>query len=314
MTGSTERLRRDIPQTFNMYELPRDDVSIPGFLASARGSILSHDGRSGATTLLVELPPTWVSGPTELGTAEFYVLEGGLSVEQVDVGPGGFLAVPRGGRARVASPQGAKAVLIWEPELDADFYYGSQPYWLRPWEQPWSVAARPGDEPLMPGAGNGSLYKSLRPRDDNDTPLRGGPNGFLRLFTFLPGYGFPCQDVHRQSWEEVLFLTGDCLMADRGVLGPGSYVGNPRGMLHGPMVSQKGCLMLIHNSAPQGFETYDTFPDARPLVEWYLQNASLYQEPSTIPWEETMAYRAWKAMGEGERASAFPTYLEDDPS
>jgi hypothetical protein len=110
----------------------------------------------------------------------------------------------------------------------------------------------------------------------------------------------------------VIVLLGDCFMADRGELGPGSYVGNPPTMLHGPMMSQRGSLMVIHNAAAQGFETFDSFPRAEDLTRWYLEHASLYAEPHTVPWPETEAYAMWSELVRGTEVPAFPRYLEDE--
>ena len=311
---TAQRCRRDVPQLFNMYALPWECLDVPGLSSRLNARVLSRDDATDAMTLLVQLPAGWSAPRAEPApaTVELFVIHGELTVDEERIGPGGFLALPPGPAGeRLASPSGGMALLFWDPTLDADFYYGSQRYLSHSWEQPWNLAARPGDVPILAGSTNASLYKSLRPVDPNDEALRGGANGFLRLFFFLPGFGFPRHDVHRQSWEEVIFLLGDCFMADRGLLGPGSYVGNPPTMLHGPMMSQRGSLMVIHNTAAQGFETYDTFPHGEDLTRWYLEHASLYDEPLTVPWAETEGHAVWSELVRGLKVPAFPRYLDD---
>lgn len=47
-------------------------------------------------------------------------------------------------------------------------------------------------------------------------------------------------------------LRGDIFLGERGHLGAGSYMGNPRQFWHAPFASQGGALCVVQTDGPMG--------------------------------------------------------------
>ena len=230
---------RDEPHHFNAYELEWERGSEIPLFDGADRRVITRDGGTGSATTMVRLPPGWRrSAAADDGTLECFVLEGDLSVEGERVGAGGFAAVPRGvGTVDVATESGAQLVAFWNPPLDVELYYGDGLRVARSRDVPWQSVP-------VGGVPHAVLYKALRVPDYSDGPTHGGPGGFLRLMVMTPGFAEPRQEIHHDCWEEILFIGGDFLMPDRGFCGPGTILSNPADFPHGPLLSQRGSLML----------------------------------------------------------------------
>ena len=139
----------------------------------------------------------------------------------------------------------------------------------------------------MPNSIHGAMFKSLRLPDPAEGAIHGGSEGAVRMFLFTPGFSDPREHVH-SVWEEMIYLTGDMMMPDRGVLAPGSYMGNPPDFWHAPMICHRGAVLLFHNHDPIDMETRD-YPDGEAIAERYRDSES---------WLAPARERAWSQMPE----------------
>ena len=135
------------------------------------------------------------------------------------------------------------------------------------WREPWQQGR-------LTGLPFGRMFKSLRLPDATEGAVQGGPNGCLRLTQWLAGYAAPQEHVH-SVWEELIFLAGDWLVPERdGVARGGSYLGNPAGLWHGPVVTARGVLAIVHSTEQLDLTQRDR-DDADELVARYLEGGSL---------------------------------------
>lgn len=262
-------MSRDEPQFLDIYALPWRGF---GELEVAQGldvRVLSHVPATGAATFMARLPAGWHGGHAgDLGTLECFVLEGDLTVDGSTVMAGGVVSLPAGReRAKLSSHAGAHAYVFWNPGLPATDERIS-----RVWQEPWI-------ETRMPGVQHGNLHKSLRTPDPADGEIHGGPGGVLRLVNVVPGWPSEQAEVHHRCWEELLILSGDILMAERGWAGPGTYLANPADFWHGPWTTQRGNVHIVQTVNPVGIE-YRGVPGGREFVEGYLDTVSWLEPPA----------------------------------
>jgi hypothetical protein len=157
---------------------------------------------------------------------------------------------------------------------------------------------------------HGVMHKYLRTPDRYEDGRGGGPQGILRFAVFTPGFAEARQEVHHQNWEEMIFLSGDLLMPERGLCGPGTVLANPAGLKHGPLISQRGSVMLYHTDAPVtvDFSAISGGPD---VVEEYLCTTSLIEPAHTESWTGRPEYSLWPGRRDDgtadEPASSTPT-------
>ena len=121
------------------------------------------------------------------------------------------------------------------------------------------------------------------------------PRGMLRLHLITPGYPSVQEEVHENCWEEILFLAGDLLMPRRGWGGPGTLLVNPAGYPHGPYVSQKGILLLVHSTSPMPAADTD-FPAGPEICRHYLETTPLIEHACTDPWHIRPEQAVWEEM------------------
>ena len=127
-------------------------------------------------------------------------------------GPGGFIAISPGcGTVELSSEGGAEMLLFYNPELTAEHCYGGELHTMETWSTDWTPFVQASDQR------HGLMYKSLRVPDVTEGHTHGGPGGMLRLVLILPGYTSPEHEFHEDSWEEILFVSGDIVMPNRGV-------------------------------------------------------------------------------------------------
>ena len=275
-----ETWRRDIPQFYNVWEQAWGPLDGPVFAHGLEARLISNDPDNGSATMMVQLPAGWkFTESSEDGALELFVLEGDVTGNGKRVGAGGFLAVPKqGGPLELSSEGGAYAYAWYNPELATDYYYDNQPFVTKVWQEDWVLTD-------MPGVRHGIMHKSLRWPDPHEGLIHGGPAGMLRFILMTPGFPESRQETHHDCWEEIVWLSGDFMMPERGIHGPGSFLGNPAELKHGGLMTQAGNLMILHCDAPMGAE-FNEIPNGQEIVESYLDTTSWLNPPGHTPWED----------------------------
>ena len=252
-----ELWRRDRPPFFNVHALDRERGPETPSLSGLEARLLSRAVDGVGASYMVRIPPGWSrTAMADDGAIDVFVLEGNLSIESGQVGAGGYAFLPRDGDgAELRSEAGAQAFLFWNPEPPDG--YGSEVQIRKVWQEPWKQMD-------MPGAIHGAMYM------------------------FTPGFSDPREHVHT-VWEEMIYLTGDMFMPDRGVLAHGSYMGNPADFWHAPMLSARGAVLLFHNTAPIDVELRE-YPGGEAVADRYRDEASWLETPTQKEWSDLAHY------------------------
>ncbi len=281
---SSDTWRRDIPQFFNVYEMGWDSIDPSAVFHGLEARVISKHEDNGQTTAMVRIPAGWkFTQDGDEGGLELFVLEGEVTGNGQLVGAGGFLAVPRnGGKLELSSDGGAYAHIWWDPLFATDYYYDNQPFITKIWQEDWVLTE-------MPEVKHGIMHKSLRWPDPCEGLLHGGPAGMLRFILLTPGFPEARQETHHACWEEIVWLTGDFMMPERGIHGPGSFLGNPAELKHGGLMTQAGTLMILHCDAPMGAE-FTEIPNGKEIVENYLDTTSWLNPPGHTDWVDCPQY------------------------
>ena len=289
---------RDNPQLFNAYEQAWKTVDGPPIVHGLEARLLTRDKATGATTLMARIPAGWrYTESADEACVEMFVAEGDMTVNGERAGAGGFIAIPKKcGPGELSSEGGAQVFLFWSPEWPDDYYYNSQVYVTNVVDEPWIVTE-------MPDVTHGIMHKALRVPDPCEGVFHGGPAGSLRLILLTPGFGEPKQERHHNCYEEMIFLSGDFFMPERGYMGPGTLFSNPSDLKHGGLVTQRGSLMLAHWVTPIS-AVFEDFPAGPELKEHYLRTRSYIEPPWTEQWLEMAEYQAWKELVARERTAA----------
>jgi hypothetical protein len=218
-------------------------------LAGTHCKMLSHDVTSGACSLLLRLPRGFqLDGPWQLDAEEeFLVLDGGLSVGDLDYGPDCYALLPAH-RPRGALQVRQESVLLCffdrAPQLETgaaaaahaarpDGSHDAVPR-LDAFEMAWESA---GMDPAY--ADIGLRWKMLRGRigDAQTTMLVACPPHL-----HPPEWQGP-QEIH-DCVEEMFLISGDYL-SNVGRMREGAYFWRPPGIAHGPYGTRHGNLALI---------------------------------------------------------------------
>ena len=275
---------REVAQFFRIDDVPLAPVSEPETLAGCSERLLSHNPRTGQRTLVVDIPAGW-SGPLggDGGTLELLILEGSLTVDGGRIGAGGFVAAPTGcDHLRVTAGAATRGVAIWSPHFAPGDYYDGEPRVVRTVDVPWEPTVFPA-ELQAPGRLHGVWSKSLRLPDPVRDDVHGGPRGLLRIVALMSGFvGDHRQESHPGCWEEIIWLAGDFFMPGTGRQATGSYVGNPSHHRHGPLLTQRGCILLVHTDAPADFCFHEP-PIPESLIDSYMDGVSWLDDPAHIP-------------------------------
>ncbi|MCY4087987.1 MAG: hypothetical protein OXG37_14175 [Actinomycetia bacterium] len=281
---------RDNPQLFNAYELSWQRVNGPPIAHGLEARLLTVDAASGTTTLMVRVPAGWrYTESADEATVEIFVAEGDLSVNGTRAGAGGFIAIPKDrGPGELSSEAGAQIFLWWNTEWPEDYYYDSQVYITNVLNEPWIVTE-------MPDVTHGIMHKALRVPDPCEGVFHGGPAGSIRLILLTPGFGEPKQERHHNCYEEMVFLSGDFFMPERGYMGPGTVFTNPPDLKHGGLITQRGSLMLAHWATPIS-AVFEDLPAGPEIKDHYLQTRSYIEPPWTEQWLEMAEYQAWREL------------------
>lgn len=271
---------RDVAQFFRIDDVPPAPVSEPAPLAGCSGRLLSHNPHTGQQTLVVEILAGWsASVGGDGGTLELLILDGSLTLDGDRLGVGGFVAVPTGAAPLNATCHTAtRGVAIWSPHFAPDDYYDAVPRVVRSVDLPWEPTVFPA-ELQTPGRLHGVWSKSLRLPDPVRGDVHGGPKGLLRIVVLVGGFvGDHRQESHPGCWEEIIWLAGDFFMPGTGRQAAGSYVGNPSHHRHGPLLTQRGCILLVHTDAPADFCFHDP-PIPASLISAYMDGVSWLDAP-----------------------------------
>jgi hypothetical protein len=273
---------REEPQFFNIHGLdwvPSREVRV---LDGVETRLLSSDEDRTSTTTMARLPAGWDAVESgEDATVEFFVLEGDLEINGDTVGAGGYAFIPRGaaGDTDLRSVAGAQVIVFSNALMAKE--HGAEIVIRRLWKEPWN-------ESVMPTALHGAMHKSMRLPDVGDQEVHGGPGGVVRVVILTPGFLDAREHVH-DVWEEMLFLGGDLLMPDRGILAPGSYLGNPAEFWHAPMITQRASVMLLQTTAPIDMVIRD-YPGGQEMAEAYLDGESWLAQPEHQDWAAISHY------------------------
>jgi hypothetical protein len=282
-------LRSD-PTWANVWESAwQENASGPAIMRGTEARPMSRDADGPGRSFTLRLPPGWKHVERGDATVEIFVLEGAVDVAGTTLRVYGFAGIPKGSEpVEIASPTGAH-VAVWHNEgLPGEDVYPDGISLRRTWQDHW--------EPYeVPGLRHGMLYKGLRQPDKVKGAFHGGPRGMLRLHLITPGYPSVQEEIHENCAEEILFIAGDLLMPNRGWGGPGTLLVNPPGYPHGPYVSQKGILLLIHSTSPMP-TSYTDFPAGPEICAHYLETTPLVEHTCTDPWHVRPEKAAWEAM------------------
>lgn len=217
--------------------------------AGVERKLLSEDPNSGATSNIFRYPAGWVTaGKQQLVCAEeLYVMAGGLTINDIEYGPGDYAYLPSGYvRQSMHSTNGAAVVTFLEGNLA--LASGEVPVGdglilcVRSNELPWGDAV--GSKLAAEAVG----LKVLR-LDPN------GDRTWLLKIEVTDGHAFEINGVERHPCvEETFLLSGDMAMP-MGRMRDGAYFWRPPHIPHGPMGTQTGFLGLFRCKEGGAFET-----------------------------------------------------------
>lgn len=279
--STSEHWRRDKPSHYNFLALDRSPIKQLDAVGGLNGALMSHDLHSGAMTFVVEVPHGWrTKQDAEDGTLEIFMLRGDIALDGTSVGSGGIVNLPQscGGGELTAEGDGL-ALVFWNPNLPAF----SSPYTVSSIRRVWDI---PWEDSLGEGV-HGELHKSLRTPDFTGGGFDGGPGGFLRIAHLEPHLQAPLEHVHDECWEEIIFLSGDTLLANEGICAPGSVVSHPQNWWHAPFATRTGAIILNHTDAPMGFPWRPReYPNAEALCDAYFDLDSIGEPAVHTSWED----------------------------
>lgn len=293
MTATTpprDGVLRDEPAWVNIWEAPwRESVTGPAILRGTEVRPISHERDGSSTSWLLRVPPGWKHVETGDATVELFVIEGSLAVAGQTLRVYGFAGIPKGSEPVSISSAGGAHVIVWHNQgIPGELVYPGGVTIRRSWEEHWQQYE-------LPGLRHGMLYKGLRDPDVVTGALHGGPGGMLRLHLITPGYPSVQEEVHHGCTEEIIFLTGDLMMPNRGWGGPGTLLVNPADYPHGPYVSQRGTLLLVHSTVPMP-TAYTDFPAGPEICEHYIEATPLIDSPCSEHWDERSEKAVWEGM------------------
>ena len=272
--------RREEPQFYNVHALAWERGHDLAVAQKVDARVLSSN-ELGSATLMADVPAGWRDRHSAIdGTLEIFVLEGALMLNGDGVGAGGFMFIPEGsGDSELCSGPGAKVLFYWTAQMPLEPDDAIRV--TRVWQEPWQVQT-------MANMPHGAIAKSLRLPDVGDGPRHGGPGGMLRLILLPPGYA-DAQEHKHNCWEGLFFLAGDLFMPPRGVIGPGTYLGNPAEFWHAPMASQRGSLVLVQTDEPV-VQPPRPYEGGQAMCNGYRDTASWLEQPAHTAWDDLPDY------------------------
>lgn len=250
-----EHWRRDLPNFYNFLAFDRAPLKdAPDVVGGLTGALMSKDLNTGAHTFVIELPAKFRKKfDGKGGSLELFTLRGDLSLNGDKVGAAGYLHLPQGcGGGEVRSETGALCLVWWNPNA---------PAYPPPYTQNRTLKIRDMEWVYSLPDYHGLMHKSLRLPDPSNTPYEhpegfcadGPPGGYLRYTFIAPGIKAPYEHVHHECFEEIIMIGGDTLLADEGIMAPGTVTCHPQEWWHGPFASRTGALIIVHTDAPMGY-------------------------------------------------------------
>ena len=231
-----------IPWSEGLYGGARPDVEV---------RVLSIDGDTGASSLIIKYPPGWNRPQVESIDAdeELFVLEGSLEISGVTYGKHDYGHLPVGfPRTGAASPGGAVVLTFFSATPSARA--GAADYDERRLVRHVDTrkqSAHQGARKHMASEGfahTGTVHKSLF--HDPDTDERSWLVG-------LPPYWSMTTAETHPVCEEEFAIYGDICMPN-GVMHPGAYFWRPEFVQHGPFGTVGGTLPFLPR---QGWRVFD---------------------------------------------------------
>ncbi len=240
---------------------PFDEPSDPADLQCKR---LSEDALSGASTLLLRIPPGWSRpGPEYLDVMEeIYLLEGDLEISGQAYVHDCYACLPAGfARSDSRSLNGAVVLLMrsgraqrfagqdvpdgmYDPMLLVR-HHNAYERGLDGWEKNSHTR-------YLPGTGVQTLRVDPYSRE------------ITILYAALP-FRFMEKRWTHEHVQEMFVLAGEYSINDVGVMRPGAYAWWEPGKLHGPYGSLTGFMMLIRSC---GGPLVNVIPDERVAVDF----------------------------------------------
>jgi hypothetical protein len=224
----------DMPWRKGLYGGGRDDVE---------HKLLSRDGATGASSVLVRYPAGWRRRSPEhlLVDEEFYVLDGAIEINDRSYSASAFANLPAGFlRHQAGSATGAVLLTFFSGEPRARpgqspaglYRPGGLVEWKCLIEEGWDGDYSGVNSPEI--AASGSRKKLLRtdPATGNQTWIMG----------ILPSYREKKVESHPVV-QECYIIDGE-LPGNYGLMLPGAYFWRPPEILHGPYGSKTGAIVL----------------------------------------------------------------------
>lgn len=227
--------------------VPWEDGVVGGARNDVLVKTLSIDAGNGDCSLIVRYPAGWQrTKPETLGaTEEFFVLDGGLEINDRHYGQHAYANLPAGyPRERAAAPEGATVLTFFDREArtakraKVGFDEARLLEHIDTLRLPWvgGAAGSVTGKPLSHGIETKKLR--LDPETQEQSFLytaqpQHGPPGIMK-----GKFGHP-------MIEEIFALSGTYVFADAGIMGPGGYCWWRENEFHGPAGSMTGYNLFI---------------------------------------------------------------------
>ncbi|WP_328551460.1 MULTISPECIES: DUF4437 domain-containing protein [unclassified Streptomyces] len=222
-------------------------AELPYAVGEIRERRLSGDEEDGSAALSLAFgSPTRRAAGVPSADTEFFVLEGRLRHGTTDLGPGGYLHVPKGVPMEELSAEAGSRVLHWREYGPSDFEPGGT-RWpdasgdVTEWDSgamEWITA--PTNGPLTP------LYIKLLHRDEK--------TGFYTRLVLAPKGWTDHRLAHHPCYEEFYTLSGR-MTYNFGDIDPGTYCFRPPFVKHGHFVAEEDTTWIIRSDGE--------------LINWY---------------------------------------------
>lgn len=205
------------------------------FCAGELHKVLSAEPDSGAGTWLLQVR-NLQQGTIPAG-ADVYVLGGSGSLNDIELGPDGYVFLAPGSRFTLEPDLGPLFLYIGffgAPALsEVDGLDTAKGISVDDGE--WVAPTWTEDSSL----GFGAFVKVLR----NDSL------GEAYVVFMRPGWASPLEERH-PNYEESFRIYGDLLQGARGLMGPGAYSFRGPGIWHAPLYTRTGTMAFIRTSGP----------------------------------------------------------------
>ncbi len=220
--------------------------------------ILSLDPDDGGVTCVIRYPPGWErSAPEHLTTdEEFYVLDGALTINEVECEPDTYAHLPAGFvRDRAATQHGAVVLTFFDGPADAS---AAPALDYRQDRLVTHVAAATGDwgNADTEAMGLTEISTTSRLLTLFSDPASGEISYLTGVVPFKPA-AMP----ERHPVVQEFFVLGGTLAGNRGIMQAGAYCWRPPLVTHGPYGSGTGALILLRSvGGPLTTELDDPVP------------------------------------------------------